>query len=321
VSKNTRGAVGRSEILLLVVTGVFQVVALFTLLRVATGIAAANQTGPPSSGLVIPSSLNQSVPVPNTTPQFVNPVGGGLSASLILAALFIGANLVVITILAFLYKKKKMKLFSISISVFLIFNVTLLYFSFVTGLSSVFPLLFAVIASIATIAAALAGSKNTVNLLAFLVALELGCSFPILLQTPLNYIVPAVYAVFDLYAIYYGRMGRLVKEVAEGPSPQQQPLTNVPTIPKSRLRNWPEFGLLTVNFPQVEIGMADIAFYTMVPAVALILVSVLAFFVVMAVVDLGLVMSFFVFRKKEVAPGLPIPILLGLAALLVMHFL
>jgi hypothetical protein len=321
VSKNTRGAVGRSEILLLVVTGVFQVVALFTLLRVATGIAAANQTGPPSSGLVIPSSLNQSVPVPNTTPQFVNPVGGGLSASLILAAFFIGANLVVISILAFLYKKKKMKLFSISISVFLIFNVTLLYFSFVTGLSSIFPLLFAVIASIATIAAALAGSKNTVNLLAFLVALELGCSFPILLQTPLNYIVPAVYAVFDLYAIYYGRMGRLVKEVAEGPSPQQQPPTNVPIIPKSRLRNWPEFGLLTVNFPQVEIGMADIAFYTMVPAVALILVSVLAFFVVMAVVDLGLVMSFFVFRKKEVAPGLPIPILLGLAALLVMHFL
>jgi hypothetical protein len=321
VSKNPRaGAIGKSEILLLLVTAAFQVVALFTLLRVATGIAAANQTSPPSTGLVIPSSLNQSVPIPNTTPQFVNPVGSGLSASLVLAAFFIGANIVVISILAFLYKKKKMKLFSISISVFLIFNVTLLYFTFVTGFSSILPPLFAVIASIATIAAAFVGSKNTVNLLAFLVALELGCSFPILLQTPLNYIVPAVYAVFDLYAIYYGRMGRLVKQVAEGSGPQEQPLANSPTVPKSRLRDWPEFGLLTVNFPEVEIGMADIAFYTMVPALALILVSVLAFFVVMVVVDLGLIMSFFVFRKKEVAPGLPIPILMGLAALLVMHF-
>ena len=66
--------------------------------------------------------------------------------------------------------------------------------------------------------------------------------------------------------------------------------------------------------------MADIAFYTMVPAIALVLVSLLAFIVVMVVVDVGLVLSFYVFRKKEVAPGLPIPILLGLGALLIMHF-
>ena len=55
--------------------------------------------------------------------------------------------------------------------------------------------------------------------------------------------------------------------------------------------------------------MADIAFYTMVPAIALVLVSLLAFIVVMVVVDVGLVLSFFVFKNKEVSPGLPIPIL------------
>ena len=314
--------IGRSEILLLIVTAAFQIVALFTLLRVATGIAAANQIGPPKEGLIIPTSLNQSIAVPSSTPQFQNPAGNGISASLILVILFVIANVIVISLLAILYRRKKMKLFSISISVFLIFNVTLLYVSFVAGLSSIFPFLLAIAASVATISAALLHSRKSVNFLAFLVALELGCCFPILLQTPLNYIVPAVYAVFDLYAIYYGRMGKLVKQVSASPKaaePRARP--NSDTIKKSRLGSWPEFGLLTVNFPHIEIGMADIAFYTMVPAVALVVVSVLAFIVVMVVLDMGVVVSFFVFKNKEVSPGLPIPILLGLIALLAMYFL
>ncbi len=215
-----------------------------------------------------------------------------------------------------------MKLFSIAISVFLMFNVTLLYFSFISGISSIIPFSAAIVASIATIISAFYGSRRLVNYLAFFVALELGCSFPVLLQTPLNYIVPAVYAVFDLYAIYYGRMGRLVKQVAEGTKSEEASSKKTPlSTKKSRLGGWPEFGLLTVNFPHIEIGMADIAFYTMVPAIALVLVSLLAFIVVMVVVDVGLVLSFFVFKNKEVSPGLPIPILLGLGALLIMHFL
>ena len=84
---------------------------------------------------------------------------------------------------------------------------------------------------------------------------------------------------------------------------------------------WPDFGLLTVNLGRIEIGMADIAFYAMVPAVALILKSLFAFVVVMIAVDIGLVVSFYAFRNREVAPGLPIPILSGLFALLVVMLL
>jgi hypothetical protein len=312
---------GQSEALLLGVTVAFQIISFFTLLRVATGIAALNQTNSNPGAFVIPSSLNQSISVPVSTPQFQNPAGSGLDASLILVALFIAANIIVVSALAFLYRKKRMKLFSIAISVFLIFNVTLLYFSFISGVSSTIPILAGIVASIATIIAAFYGSSRFVNYLAFFIALELGCSFPVLLQTPLNYIIPAVYAVFDLYAIYYGRMGRLVKQVAEGTKSKETTFKETPlSTKKSRLDGWPEFGLLTVNFPHIEIGMADIAFYTMVPAIALVLVSLLAFIVVMVVVDVGLVLSFYVFRNKEVSPGLPIPILLGLGALLLMHF-
>jgi hypothetical protein len=215
-----------------------------------------------------------------------------------------------------------MKLFSVAISVFLMFNVTLLYFSFIAGISSIIPILAGLVASLATVFSAFYGSRKLVNFLAFCVALELGCSFPVLLQAPLNYLIPTVYAIFDLYAIYYGRMGRLVKQVADGARLEVQSVKDSTVSTKMpRLRGWPEFGLLTVNFPHIEIGMADIAFYTMVPAIALVLVSLLAFIVVMAVVDVGLVLSFYVFRNKEVAPGLPIPILLGLGALLIMHLI
>ncbi|HVB12516.1 MAG TPA: hypothetical protein VNE86_05235 [Nitrososphaerales archaeon] len=322
VTRDLARIITRSEALLLGVTAIFQLIAFLTLLRVATGIAAVNQTNPNPPAIVIPSSLNQSISVPTSTPQFQNPAGNGLDASLVLVAFFIAANVVVISVLAFLYRKKKMKLFSVAISVFLIFNVTLLYVSFITGVSSNFPILAGSVAAVATIIAAFYGWRRFVNFLAFSVALELGCSFPVVLQTPLNYIIPAVYAVFDLYAIYYGRMGRLVKQVADNANSEEEGISKAPALnfKKARLAKWPEFGLLTVNFPNIEIGMADIAFYTMVPAIALVLVSLLAFIVVMAVVDTGLVLSFYVFRKKEVAPGLPIPILLGLCALLIMHF-
>lgn len=306
--------------MLLAVTAAFQLVALLTLLRVATGVAAANLTTPLRSppSIVIPSSLNQSITVPVSTPQFQNPAGSGINGSLLLVGLFVIANVIVISLLAFLYRKKKMKLFSVCISVFLIFNVTLLFFSFISGISTNVPFLIASGLSLATLLAAFSGSSKIVNFFAFFVALELGCSFPILLQTPLNYIIPAVYAVFDIYAIYYGRMGKLVKQVGDQPNVTA---AAAPSKGRLSLAKWPEFGLLTVNFPHIEIGMADIAFYTMVPAIALILVSVMAFIVVMVVLDVGLLLSFFVFRNKEVSPGLPIPILLGLGALLLMHLI
>ncbi|MHB8566317.1 MAG: hypothetical protein ACYC7D_00370 [Nitrososphaerales archaeon] len=314
----------KSEALLVIVTAVFQLLSMITLLRVATGDAT---TSPSTSGsgpvIVVPTSLNQSISVPTSTPQFQNPVGGGLDPALLLAIVFVGANIVVISLLAYLYRKKKMKLFSIIISVFLIFNVTELYASFLLGLYSNIPLIAALSASVVTIFAALIKSTKLINILALLLALELGSSFPVLLQTPLNWIVPVVYSVFDIYAIYYGRLGRLVKQVGDDSESDRKGSEIVahPERLKENSKKWPDFGLLTINLGKIEIGMADIAFYSMVPAVALILKSVLAFVVVMIAVDVGLIVSFYAFRNKEVAPGLPIPILSGLAALLIVSLI
>ena len=319
----------KSELALLATTIGFQVVSMLSLLRVATGVASTSQPSSNSSTpVIVVPSLNQSVVVPISTPQFSNPVGSGLSAGLILAILFVGANIVVISLLAFLYRKRRMKLFSIIISLFLIFNVTYLYGSFILGLYSSLPFVLAVVASVITIGAALLKSAKLINALALLLALELGSAFPVLLQTPLNWIVPAVYAVFDVYAIYYGRLGKLVKQVGKSADESKEKQVAVATeaeaektaTARRRFVNsagWPDFGLLTVSLGKIEIGMADIAFYSMVPAVALILKSLLAFVIVMIAVDIGLVVSFYAFKNREVAPGLPIPILSGLFTLLV----
>jgi hypothetical protein len=307
--------IGKGEGFLLLSTVAFQIVSLFSLLRVASGVAAItpqNSTTP----IVIPHSLNQSVSIPTTTPQFQNPIGSGLDPSVVLAIVFVAANIVVISMLALLYRKRRMKLFSIVVSVFLIFNVTELYFSFLIGLYSVIPLVIAAVASVVTILCAFYGKTSAVNLLALFLALELGSSFPVLLQAPLNWIIPLVYAIFDIYAIYFGKLGKLVTQVGSEKTSETSA-----TPHKKGLSRWPEFGLLTVNFPSMEIGMADIAFYTMVPAVALILVNLSAFFVVLLTLDVGLFASFYLFRNKEVAPGLPVPILMGLGALLVMFLL
>ncbi|MDG6996421.1 MAG: hypothetical protein JRN52_10910 [Nitrososphaerota archaeon] len=306
---------GKSEIALIIITVIFQIAALFSLFRVAAGSATENpQKG---TAIAIPGSLNQNISIPTSTPQFVNPAGSGLTASILLSLLFIVANIVVISLLAFLYRKRKMKLFSVLISLFLIFNVTELYFSFLVGLYSIVPMVAAIIATIVTLFAAFSGNLKVINALAILLALELGSSFPVLLQAPLNWIIPAAYALFDIYSIYYGKLGKLVTQVGK-----EQPAISDSSKAESRgLSKFPDFGLLTINIRSIEIGMADIAFYTMVPAVALILVNFLSFIIVMITVDVGIVLSFYAFRNKEVAPGLPIPILMGLVSLFLMFIL
>lgn len=309
----------KSEGELVLLTLAFQIISMFTLFRVATGVASFNpqQNNTGSPGIIIPTNVTQPVAIPGSTPQFVNPVGSGLDASLILALLFVGANVVVIGLLALLYKKKKMQWFSLLISLFLVFNVTELYFSFLTGVYSYIPLVAAFAALLTTLYSAFKGLSWLNSLLALAVALELGGAFPVLLQAPLNWLIPLVYAVFDIYAVYYGRMGKLVKQVSKADENKAAGTD----VPKRRLNKWPEFGLLSIRMRDIEIGMADIAFYTMVPGVALVLSGFFAFAVVTAAVDLGMVLSFTVFRKSEVAPGLPIPILMGLTALLIVSLL
>lgn len=298
----------------MLLTLAFQIISMFTLFRVATGIASFNPQQNVTQPIVLPSNVTQPIVIPNTTPQFVNPVGSGLDASLVLALLFVGANIIVISLLAILYRKKKMQWFSLLISLFLVFNVTELYFSFIMGLSSFIPIIAAFAGVAITLYSAMKGIIWLASLLALLVALELGGAFPVLLQAPLNWIIPLIYAIFDVYAVYFGSMGKLVKQVTNSQESNEGK-------EKRRLSRWPEFGVLSIRFRDIEIGMADIAFYTMVPGVALILSGFLAFAIVTIAVDLGMILSFTVFRKSEIAPGLPIPILLGLAALLAVSLL
>lgn len=307
----------------------------------ATGIASFNPTTNSTTAIAVPANINQNITIPNSTPQFVSPAGSNLSGSFVIALIFVAANVAVIGFLAFLYRRRKMKWFSLLISLFLVFIVTELYFTFITGLSSWLPLVASFVALGVTIFGAYRGSSFVTNAIALILAIELGSSFPVLLQAPLNWIIPAVYAVFDIYAVYYGRLGKLVREVASGEgtsvSKKATETVSTTTLPATtaqaisdgskktgKLSNWPDFGLLSIKLSEIEIGTADIAFYTMVPAVAALLVahySLIAFFVVMAAVDSGIVLSFLLFRKREVSPGLPIPILLGLAALLVVSLI
>ncbi len=301
---------------------------MVTVLRVATGVASLNPSPNQTTVIEVPK-LNESVAIPSSTPQFQNPVGSSLDASFLLALSFVAANIIVIAFLAYLYRKKKMKLFSLFVSIFLVFNVTELYFSFVLGLYSFIPTVAALIGVVLTLVAAFGGFGKLANGLAIVVALELGSAFPVILQAPLNWIIPAVYAVFDVYAVYFGRMGKLVREVTSNSSLEQADSSEGEEYGKKkqskgvkdRLSKWKDFGFLSVTVGEIEIGMADLAFYSMVPAVALILKSLFAFFVVVFAVDAGLIASFFVFRKKDVSPGLPIPILSGLAGLMILFLI
>ena len=111
-------------------------------------------------------------------------------------------------------------------------------------------------------------------------------------------LLPLAFAVYDIYAVFKGPLGRLI-----GASP----------------------GLalngMSVRLGEFTVGLGDVVFYTMLPSMALYYISystgyisgVYASLVTMLIMDAGVALTLFLLSRRRLLPGLPIPMLLGVA--------
>jgi presenilin-like A22 family membrane protease len=112
-------------------------------------------------------------------------------------------------------------------------------------------------------------------------------------------IILAFLAVYDVIAVYKGPVGKIA---ASGLDQLQG---------------------LSFSFKDIQMGLGDLVFYSMLMGV--IFFSFLSSFLptLMAIVGIlaGSIITFFALEKKGIFPGLPFPILLGLAFGLITGFL
>lgn len=112
--------------------------------------------------------------------------------------------------------------------------------------------------------------------------------------TPLTAIIlPVIFSVYDIYAVFRGPLKQLI-----GAAPALA-LTG-----------------MSVKLGEFTLGLGDVVFYTLLPSLALLLASPLATVATVIAIDAGVAVTLWLLSKRRLLPGLPIPMLLGVAAVL-----
>jgi presenilin-like A22 family membrane protease len=137
------------------------------------------------------------------------------------------------------------------------------------------------------------GSELRGALASLLLAVEVAAYMAIFIRPPTIIILPVVFAIYDLYAVFMGPLKALIST-----------------------GDLPMLGPLVAKIGDLEIGLGDIAFYSLLPASGFILGGLTGALLILAVTNAGLVITLRMLKNRKSFPGLPIPVLLGTCALL-----
>ncbi len=130
-----------------------------------------------------------------------------------------------------------------------------------------------------------------------LLSAEVGSYFASAIPLYTALILPLVFSIYDLYAVFAGPLKQLVKVAPN------EVMTAV-----------------TSQLGEFSIGTGDTIFYSMLPALAFFQFSLYYAVYTLVAVDVGVVITLYLLSKSKLLPGLPIPMALGLGTLLVLIF-
>ena len=130
-----------------------------------------------------------------------------------------------------------------------------------------------------------------------LLSAEVGSYFASAIPLYTALLLPLVFSVYDVYAVFRGPLRQLVT-----------------IAPKEVLT------AVTSQLGEFSIGTGDTIFYSMLPALALYQFNLVYALCTLVAVDIGVVATLHLLSKSRLLPGLPIPMALGLGTLLVLIF-
>lgn len=241
------------------------------------------------------------VSVPAYEP-FGNSISGSVGNSLMMlvTVFFVTFGLV------FLVRKKMYNFIKRFLSVFVVFA-SILISSILTQIllpsiisSNIFEISLIISLSIGTIIS-ISTFKSENKFLgmisALILSVEMATYFAIFIRPPTVFILPIVFALYDIYAVFIGPLKTLIVD------------------------NKLTLGPLVVRLGILQIGLGDIVFYSFLPSVGLILIGVNGAIAAILATNIGLAITLLMLRKRKSFPGLPIPVLMAVTALLILYYI
>lgn len=252
--------------------------------------------------LFITRNLHATPLVEEAYEPFGETVEGAIANSLSLVAVIFIFGI----FLAFLVKFKKFNFIKTIVTCFLatsVFSITLIFSS------TIFPnaLVAWAISIFTSLLVVLVAYFKTFSFLSkfisFFVGAEAAGYFATILQPPTVFVFPILLAAYDVYAVFSGPLKKILGK---------------PKRVKGKLKVKLDFlPLLIVDFELIKIGLGDIVFYSMLPAVGFVLFGVEKMLLTMLATNIGVILTLLLLMKKKIPlPGLPIPMLLGVLSLL-----
>jgi len=247
------------------------------------------------------TSVNE--PVTSQAGVSYAPAGTSPSGSLVNAGILILAVFATTVFAVWLIRGKRVRIFTSVIflgTALALFLLTLLTALDVTagymseGVSLYFSLALAV-GVVALLAAASRKPKLVIlaPLITGLLSAEVGSYFASTLNLSTALLLPIVFSVYDIYAVFKGPIKQLVS-----------------AAPPEALVG------ITSRLGEFAIGTGDTIFYSLLPALAVYQFGTPVALETMVAVDVGVVITLVLLSRAKMLPGLPIPMAMGMAAII-----
>lgn len=127
-----------------------------------------------------------------------------------------------------------------------------------------------------------------------LISAEVGSFFASTLPLDMALLLPLLFGVYDIYAVFRGPLKQLVSAAPAG-----------------------ALAGMSVRAGEFTLGLGDIVFYSMLPSIALFYLQPFSTILTLVAVDLGVVFTLYLLTRRKMLPGLPIPMALGLLVIAV----
>jgi len=245
------------------------------------------------------TSVNE--PVTSQAGAGYAPAGTSPEGSLLNAVILIAAVFATTVVAVWLIRNRRVKVFTTVIFVgtglalFLLTLLTVLDLTQSLSAQVSFYLSVALAAgSVAILAVATRMPKFFVlaPLVTGLLSAEIGSYFASVLNLWTALLLPVVFSLYDVYAVFRGPLKQLVSvasaEVLAG---------------------------VTSTLGEFAIGTGDTIFYSLLPALALYQFNLTVALCTLVAVDVGVVITLMLLNRSKMLPGLPIPMALGLGTI------